>query len=67
MEKVHELFQTGELGCVQILELHRKNAEKNQSKGFEMNGKKRKPAIDGSYPKQNYQKYFFQWYLLKKL
>jgi hypothetical protein len=32
MEKVHEIFQTEGFGCVKILELHRKNAEKNQSK-----------------------------------
>jgi hypothetical protein len=38
-------FQTEGFGYVQILELHKKNAEKNQSKGLEMNGKKRKQAL----------------------
>jgi hypothetical protein len=38
-------FQTEGFGCVQILELHRQNAEKNWNNGFNMNGKKRKQAL----------------------
>jgi hypothetical protein len=38
-------FQTEGFGCVQILDLHRKNAGKNLSKGFKMNGKKSKQAL----------------------
>ncbi len=40
-----DYFQTEGFGCLQILELHRKNAEKNRSKGFEMNAKKWKQAL----------------------
>jgi hypothetical protein len=49
MKKIHEFLLNRRIWvCADfrsVLDLHSKNAEKNLSKGFKMNGKKRKQAL----------------------